>query len=104
MQVLSEEFTEYKIKTKIIGMCPLKMAALIQPQVKAVLFLLNQEIIADNSVSQKLLDIKYDRNLNDSIRDTGYSLIQLGVVANKLQRARTTKVLISFLSASTQTK
>lgn len=61
--MLDAEFRKhgYRVQTRRIGYCPLKIASFFDAQVKTILPLIGLEITADNKLSQELLGIDYTR-------------------------------------------
>jgi len=83
---LNEEFAKfgYRVQTRRIGYCPLKLVSFFDDQVKTVLPLIGVQLTADNNLSKQLLGLTYaERDLRQSVIDMGYSLIEMGLVPDK---------------------
>ncbi|TNV77483.1 hypothetical protein FGO68_gene10332 [Halteria grandinella] len=85
-QILDEEFKQhgYRVQTRRIGFCPLKLASFFDDQVKTILPLIGTDVVAENNLSKELLGVNYDRwTIKQSLVDMGYSLIEQGLVPEK---------------------
>lgn len=84
--ILDAEFAKfgYRVQTRRIGYCPLKLASFWDDQVKVILPMIGVELTADNNLSKQLLGLTYaDRDLKQSVIEMGYSLIDMGLVPEK---------------------
>ena len=63
--ILDAEFKQYgyRVQTRRIGYCPLKMASWFDSQVKLILPLVGASVTADNKLSNELLGLNYERDL-----------------------------------------
>ncbi len=79
---LHNEFNQYgyRVQTRRIGYCPLKIASWFDGQVKIVLNFINTEIYAHNDKSKEILGVTYERNLKTSMIEMGNSLIDRGLL------------------------
>ena len=82
---LDEELKQhgYRVKTKKVSACPIKLLALIDSQMKILVPYIGHQIEADNTLSKELLGLTYPHNAKDSIIEMGYSLIDNGLVPDK---------------------
>ena len=53
----------YRVQTRSIGRCPLKIASLFDPQVKSIMNLIGQRLEASNNKSREVLGVLYERDL-----------------------------------------
>eukprot|EP00347_Sterkiella_histriomuscorum_P012343 403368958 len=73
----------YRVQTRRVGYCPLKIASWFDTQVKIVLPLINAQFSVENKKSVEVLGIQYNRELKTTIIEMGYSLIDKGLVPEK---------------------
>jgi nucleoside-diphosphate-sugar epimerase len=79
--VLDEEFKRfgYRVQTRRIGYCPLKLASYFDDQVKTILPLIGAKIEAKSNAH--LVGVNYERfSIEKSLIDMGHSLIDQGLV------------------------
>lgn len=84
--MLDAEFKQFgfRVQTRRIGFCPLKMASYFDSQVKLILPFIGIDLYAENTVSKEVLGLTYDRwTLKETIVQMGYSLIEKGLVPDK---------------------
>jgi len=84
-ETLNNEFSKYgyRVQTRRIGYCPLKIASWFDSQVKIILPMINAEIYAINTKSKEVLGIKYERNLHNSLIEMGHSMIDKGLLPDR---------------------
>ncbi|CDW80432.1 nad-dependent epimerase dehydratase [Stylonychia lemnae] len=76
----------YRCQNRRIGYCPIKIASWFDPQVKIILPWINGNIRSTNQKSIDILGMQYTRDLKQTVIDTGYSLIDKGLVPDKRKK------------------
>ena len=88
-KILQGEFKQYgyKVASKTIGKCLLRIAALFDSEVKGILDYIGVPFKLDNSKSVNELGLKYTP-IEKSLIEMGYCLIESGYVPDKRKKAR----------------
>ncbi|CDW83956.1 nad-dependent epimerase dehydratase [Stylonychia lemnae] len=88
--ILKEEFQPqgYKVQTKLIGYCPLKLASYFNREVKSILPFINENSQASNIKSIEVLGMKYTREMKQIVIDMGYSIIEKGLIPDKRKNSK----------------
>lgn len=83
MKIISEKFYPAgltNVATSEVPNAVLQALALVDSQVKLVAQIVGLEVQVDNSKSMRLLDMKYERDLDTSIIEMVESMMHFGVV------------------------
>jgi nucleoside-diphosphate-sugar epimerase len=79
---INTQLPGYKIKTKELGFCPVKVASFVDPGVKQILPLWKKVSHIDNSRSQYVLGVQYIP-AEDAVAEMARSLIENKIVRDK---------------------
>jgi len=85
---LSNEFSSfgYDVKTNTVSSWLYKIKAMLTGSPKYILPFLKGEIYFDNKSPIELLAFEFSYDLEESLREMGYSLIEHGIVPDKISR------------------
>ena len=78
----------YRVTTKRVGRCLLKMVSCCNQEVRIMLPLLDSNMQADNTLSKQHLGLEYKRDLSKCTIEMAYSLIDKGIIPDKRGTAR----------------
>ena len=83
--IFRNEFKKYgyKIPTTEFPRAAVKLVAIFRSELRLGLPMIGQFIAGNNKKSRELLGIKYDRNIEQTIIEMGYSVIDHGFVPDR---------------------
>ena len=84
-QALKDTFPQYKIKTRELGYCPVKIASWFDGTIKMILPIWGKNLQLSNARSKEVLKIEY-HNAKESITIMATTMIDCGIIADKRSR------------------